>query len=100
MSEVTGTFTGTGQSASFVPAAEIRRGRFNVSLWGTFSADVRVERSFDGGTTWVPLAKPDLTPALFDEPISFAVEETEGEVLHRLNCTTYTSGTVNYRMSR
>lgn len=100
MATVEGSFTATGASESFAPAAQLRRGRFNVSLSGTFEADVQVERSFDGGVTWIPVAGVDMTPLVMDQPISLACEETEASISWRLNCTSFSSGTVAYRMSR
>jgi hypothetical protein len=31
---------------------EVKRGYFDVSIYGTFTADISVERSLDGGTNW------------------------------------------------
>jgi hypothetical protein len=96
----TGTFTATGQSASFTPATpDNNRGPFNMSLWGTFVGTVQVERSFDGGTTWLPLTALG-TAIPFTAPCSEVFEELEFGVQYRLNCTAYTSGTINYRLSR
>lgn len=100
MATVEGTFTAVGASDSFAPATALRRGRFNVSLFGTFTADVALERSFNGGTDWIPVASVDMTAVTLDSPISLACEETEASVIWRLSCTGYTSGTVSYRMSR
>lgn len=87
---VAATFTSSTQSASFTPQA----GRpFNVSLWGTFVASTALERSFDAGTTWLPCATARTAPD------SFVCLEPEYGVLYRLNCT-WTSGTVNYRISQ
>lgn len=97
MAAVTGTFTATGQSASFTPASQIRDGMFNVSMSGTFSATVVLQRSFDG-TNWFTVSKPDLTDASFTAGVSFIVQEVEDGVRYRLNCTAYTSGTVTYRL--
>jgi hypothetical protein len=98
---VTGTLTAPEQtSARFVPAAHLRRGRFNVSIWGDFDGTVQFQRTFDGGATWLACSKPDLSRADFSETVSFVVEETEDNVDYRLICTAYTSGTINYRMSR
>lgn len=93
---ITGSFAATGQSASAV-----FYGSFNVSLWGTFVATVQLERSFDGGTTWLPTAE-DTTgaAAAYSAPVSLVADEPEHQVLHRLNCTAWTSGTVNYRLSQ
>lgn len=100
MVAVTGTFTATGSSGSFTPASQIRRGRFNVSIWGTFTGTVKLERSFDDGETWLVCTKPDLSDANFALPVTFAVEEPEPDIYYRLTCSAFTSGTVNYRMSR
>ena len=97
---VTGTFTGTGQSAGMlVKGIDDRRANpFNLSLWGTFVGTVRLERSFDG-STWLPITA--LGSAInFTGPVSETFEEAEGGVQYRLNCTAYTSGTVNYRLSQ
>jgi hypothetical protein len=90
-----GTFTATGQSAA------VNLGRyFNLSLWGTFSAVVSLERSFDGGTTWLNCTRADGTANSFSAAASLVCEEPEAGVLYRLNCTTYTSGTVSWRLSQ
>jgi len=100
--KVTGAFTATGPSERFAP--DSRPGaprRFNLSLWGTFSGSVRVERSFDGGATWLECSRDGAgTPAAYAAPISVVMEEPEAGVLYRLNCTTRSSGTVNYRLSQ
>lgn len=97
---VSGTFTEEESSDSFTPASQYRRGRFNVSIWGTFAATVVLERSFDDGVTWLVCSKPDLTDAEFSSTVTFAVEEPEADIYYRLTCTTFSNGTVNYRMSR
>ncbi len=100
MVAVTGTFTETESSDSFSPASQYRRGRFNVSIWGTFAGTVKLERSFDDGVTWLVCSKPDLSDAAFTTTVTFAVEEPEPDIYYRLTCSAYTSGTINYRMSR
>ena len=97
---LTGTFTGTGQSGPVVPdrSPDRRSTAFNVSLWGAFVATVQLERSFDGGVTWLPLTAIGGSLA-FTTPCSEIFEEPESNVDYRLNCTAYTSGTVNYRLS-
>jgi hypothetical protein len=105
---VTGTFTSSTQSASFVVNGERTGGLpsavlFNVTLSGTFSATVTIERSFDDGSTWHPVAKnTDGDAAAYTAPVSLTCAEPEGSreapVLYRLNCT-HASGTVTYRVS-
>jgi hypothetical protein len=89
------TATGaTGSSAFFL-------GGINVAVWGTFAGTVQIERSFDGGSTWLVLDQ-DLTGTdlTFTAPKSLIVEEVESAVLYRANCTAFTSGTINVRISQ
>lgn len=72
-------------------------GPFNVTLWGTFSATTVLERSFDGGTTWIVRSDAPSSGS-YTTATSFAILEPEQGVQYRLNCT-FVSGTVNYRMS-
>lgn len=85
---LSGSFTGTGQSS------EVRiQGAFNVSLSGFGSATVTVQRSFDSGSTW-------LTIESFEADVERKGCETEDKVLYRFNCSSYSSGTIAYRLSR
>lgn len=98
---ITGSFTATGQSASFAPFSQPVPPRdFNVSLWGTFSATVQLERSLDNGSTWLPITAAGTQLYVWTTPASEVVEEPEASVIYRLNCTAFTSGTVNYRISQ
>ncbi|HMP63137.1 MAG TPA: hypothetical protein PKA17_08670, partial [Phenylobacterium sp.] len=85
--KVTGLFSATGQSEKFAP--DSRPGaprRFNLSLWGTFSGSVQVERSFDGGTSWIACSRDGAgSPALYSAPVSLVMEEPEAGVIYRLN---------------
>jgi len=93
---ITSTFTGTGVSSSFTPLY----GRpFNVSLWGTFVATVQLQRSLDG-TNWLPLTANGSTLETFYGPASDIWQEDEVGAIYRLDCTAFTSGTVNYRISQ
>jgi hypothetical protein len=94
---VTGSFSAAGQSASFQP---INGRAFNITLWGTFSASVQLERSFDSGATWRALTASGVTLYAWTGAASETAEEAEYGVIYRLNCTAYTSGTVNYRISQ
>lgn len=98
---VASTFGATGQSAAFTPdtLTPIKQGRFNLTLSGTFVATVRLERSFDAGSTWHPCTVLGRSQN-FTAPCSEVVRETEAGVQYRLNCTAYTSGTVTYRLSQ
>lgn len=93
---LTGAFAGTGPSAGIQIG-----GKFNVALWGTFTATLQLERTFDRGTTWIPCGIDAAgTSAAYTAGLSAVVEEIEDAVLYRWNCTAYTSGTVNYRVSQ
>lgn len=93
--KLSGTFTGTGQSASTTVF-----GPFNISLWGTFSGTVALERALDG-TNFVAVATDGTgTPANYTAPVSVTGVEVESAVLYRFNCTGFTSGTINYRLSQ
>lgn len=90
---VSGDFTASGQSDPINVY-----GGFNVAVWGTFSATVALEKSFDGGTTYVPVVTEGLGAVSFTASAAFEYAEVELGVYYRLNCT-FTSGTVNYRLS-
>jgi hypothetical protein len=90
-----GTFTGVATGAS----ALLYRS-FNLSIWGTFVGTVALERSFDGGTTWLNCTKSDGTANSFTSGVSLICEEPEPGVLYRLNCTAFTSGAINWRLSQ
>lgn len=100
---VQGSFTVAGQSGTFVVW-----GPFNVVLYGgatpntAWAGTVRLERTFDGGTTWVVCGiGGDGTQAIWSTGIDVSVVAGEPEkgVGYRLNCTVYTSGLIFYRLS-
>jgi hypothetical protein len=91
---VSGTFTATGASQAYCFF-----GPFNISVWGTFSGTVLVQRSFDGGTTWLTRLDTPVGSGSFTAPATFALSEPEQGVSYQLECSVFTSGTVNYRMS-
>jgi hypothetical protein len=97
LTPVASTFTATGSSSSFTPLAG--RG-FNVSLWGVFVAAAQLERSFDSGATWLPLTAGGIQLYQWTVPASEIVQEDEVGVRYRLRCTSFTSGTVSYRISQ
>ena len=97
---IAGSFTGTGQSSALAFL-----GKANLSLGGTAPVGtVKLERSFDAGTTYIDVSLDALgTPASYalnSTEVSLIVEEFEQGVLWRFNCTAYTSGTITYRLSQ
>lgn len=94
-SVISGSFGATGNSAT-----QQYLGQFNVSLWGTFSGTVIIERSFDGGTTFLPLATDTIgTANAYTVPVTLSVNESEPGAIYRLRCSAYVSGTISYRMA-
>jgi|FreactcultureFD7_1027221.scaffolds.fasta_scaffold06407_2 hypothetical protein len=99
-------FAGTGVSSVFSAW-----GSFNALLWasggpnGNWNATIQLERSFDGGTTWLVCGVGGAgQQAIYQssgtgQDISFVVSEPESGVLYRWHCTAYSSGTINYRFS-
>jgi hypothetical protein len=96
--KIEGSFAATGQSSTFQPYADRQNHAFNMSLWGTFVGTVQLERSFDKGSTWLPVTALG-NSITFTGPCTEVFEEPEYCVTYRLNCTAYTSGTINYRLS-
>lgn len=103
---VSGAFTATGVSAVFLPW-----GTFNLLIYGSggpngaWAGTVQLERSFDGGTTWIICgdASGANGQAVYNTnnvDVSRLVGEPEQGVAYRLHCTAYTSGTINYRLSQ
>ncbi len=68
-----------------------------------YNATVQIERSFDGGNTFLLCNIGDAgTLAQFNAgtPVAVTFGEPEREVLYRVNCIAYVSGTINYRISQ
>lgn len=84
---IDGTFTGTGASEE----VDIQ-GTFNVSLSGFGTATVAIERSFDG-STWRSIES-------FSSNAERRGFETESGIKYRGNCTSYTSGSIQLRVSQ
>lgn len=82
------------------PLTPIAGRDFNVSTWGTFVASFQLERSFDGGTTWLPITAAGTQLYVWTAPESESASESEYGIKYRLNVTSYTSGTLNVRISQ
>ncbi len=90
-----GSFTATGTSSSF-PV----KGDFGLQLSGTFVGTVVVERSLDDGTNWIQPTAVGNALYSFTAVASEDLTAPEFDVLYRLHCTAYTSGTINYLVSQ
>lgn len=92
---ILGNFVTTGNSTG-----QTVYGPFNMFLWGTFSGTVLLQRSFDSGGTWITCSTDSSgTLASYAAAVSLVINEPEAGMQYRLNCSAYTSGTINYRIS-
>jgi hypothetical protein len=92
--------TVTVGAAGVFPFALPIVGTYNVAIGGTFVATLQIERSFDGGATYVPLSGATIgVTATFAAPTTFRGVEPERGVLYRVNCTAFTSGPATVRIS-
>jgi len=99
----THSFTATGSSDTFYPRTDARgpdSGCFNYSLSGTFVGTVVVEKTFDGGTTWLSAFDKFGASLSKTAPAAHILEEHEKGVGYRARVSAYTSGTINIRFSQ
>lgn len=94
---VTGNFVAVGNSAHYIP---LPRRAFNVTIWGVFVATLQVQASYDAGVNYVPVTAGGVSFTDTTIPGASQFEDTEGTVRYRLACISWTSGTVNYRISQ
>jgi hypothetical protein len=102
---VEGAFAAIGVSPTFYPY-----GPFNILIYGpgglnqNWNGTVRLERTFDGGTTWIICGIGGAgQQAVWNTPnqdVSVVAAEPERGVGYRLNCVVLGAGPVNYRMSQ
>ena len=97
-SVLSGVFTGTGNDGTSISI----NGPFNFFVQGG-SGTVVLQASYDGGTTWIGVPATDSGTTVSVNTATaagmFRVTEVEPGVLYRANCTAYTSGSINYRIS-
>lgn len=91
---VTGSLSATGTIGPF-PVY----GDFNFALWGTFTGTVKLQKTFDGGTTYIDAMLNTGTVASFTAPGAIALNEPERGVAYIANATTLSAGTANARFS-
>ena len=91
----------TGSLNSAAPGTAIQLvGRFNVLISGTFVATVKIEKSYDGSNWHVVSRDAAGAEASFTAPAQVTLDECETGPQYRVICTSYTSGTINYRLSQ
>lgn len=67
-----------------------------------YTGSVQLERSFDGGSTWVPCnigGGGQLAVWATGTPVSASFGDPERQMLYRVNVTALSAGNVNYRIS-
>jgi len=87
-SKIEHTFTATGASGTL----RITESCFNVSKLGG-EGTVILQRSFDDGVTWHDVQT-------MEDDFEGIGKEIDRLVLYRFNCTVYTSGNIDVRLSR
>lgn len=82
-------------AANTFTAAQVMKGFFNFSVYGTFVGTITLQRSFDNGGLWQDVST-------HTTPVEKFVQEPEEGVQYRAGFKTgqFTSGTANVRISR
>lgn len=101
------TFAGTSGTLAFPPghtSAEVVTGTDTAANFASVAvaATVQLERTHDGGQTWIIAGVGGGgLQAIYTNPQAFTVgvNESERGISYRLNCTAYSSGTLNYRLA-
>lgn len=68
-------------------------GPFSVAAWGSFVGTVTLQKTYDNGTTWIS------TGITWTSPGAIALIEAELGAQYRINATTLTSGSIQFRFS-
>lgn len=91
---VSSAFVATGFSAS----AQFM-GDFNFSVQGVFVGTVVLLVSYDGGANFIPLQSVPGTGYSFTAPGMVRLTNTEPGLLYEMQCSAFTSGTLNARLA-
>ncbi len=95
MAEVSGTFTGTGVSASFTAANSYFDAMVTASSWA--GSSVQLERSFDAGVTFAIVSLDAVgTPAVYTENFNGVGFDPSNAVIYQWNCTAYGGSAISY----
>lgn len=87
-SSISGSFTADGSSATVTT-----KGSWQFVTHGTWTATMKIQRSFDNGTTWLDIRS---FVGKDDRNVDVTGEENEEDVLYRITCTGFASGTATY----
>lgn len=105
--QMTQSFSGTG-TGTFTPSGATGvaiQGWANLTLGGTSPVGtLKLEKSYDNGSSWFDVSQDVAGTlaawALNSTEVSVQFYEPELNVLFRVNCTAYTSGTLTSRISQ
>lgn len=99
-SNVSAGVLSSGTLANTAAPGLIVLGNMSVTISGTFNADIRLQRSFDGGTTFTQCIDEAGHPIAISVPGEMKFSETEPGVLYRVAPVNFVSGTWTYRYGR
>jgi hypothetical protein len=98
-------FDHTSAAVSTTHWRPLARQPFNFHIYGNGVGTIKVEKSYDNGSTWLDVSKDangtlaSWVKATGDE-IALIMYEVEEGTLWRSNCTAFTSGTLTTRFSQ
>ncbi|MEE9365877.1 MAG: ubiquitin-activating E1 FCCH domain-containing protein [Dehalococcoidales bacterium] len=93
---INGTFETTGSSATL----EVQAGRiFDLTTENVWSGTIKLERSYDSGSTWRDASKVFNINTINDGQIHYIDQETIANALYRVTATAYSTGTIGYTLS-
>lgn len=91
------------RTANAIPTTGADAAATFTGAGANFVGTVQLERSFDAGATWLVCNVGSggfLAQWNAGTPVNLTFGEPEKNVLYRLNCVAYTSGTISYRISQ
>lgn len=94
---ISGTFTGTGTSAT---SAIEGAANLLITFHGTAIGEVVFERSFDGVNYYPLTTQMTGEQSIYTQEVNKVFNEPEAGVTYRLRCSRYVSGTITYRIGQ
>lgn len=90
---VSGAFSSATTSSTLT-----RQGSWDFRITGTWAGDLRLQRSYDAGSTWKDVRVHNRT-VLDGTPIDDKGVEDDTNVVYRLNMVSYVGGTCRYQLN-
>ncbi len=93
---INGTFETTGSSSTL----EVQAGRiFDLTTENIWNGTIKLERSYDSGSTWRDASKVFNINTINDGNIHYVDQETIANALYRVTCTVYGTGTIGFTLT-